>query len=192
MVRLIRQTYPLKIRYCMFPKSQTVKLWNGCTSFWMFSEQCGNRWWCLLICPIHETLAAYVLIKHLVCSWVYQIHCNVIFIWNWNSLQKTEFLKMLLRLSFEWDTFVAFIPDVWWEHWNAEIHEKLEFRGLHSSTADIPVLHRTPRKFQCETVPSLRSLRFPTSHIRLTRFPADSKEENSLCTGTVFSNWFII
>lgn len=65
----------------MFPKFQTVKLWNGCTSFWMFCEKCGNRWWCLLICPIHETLAAYVLTKYLVCSWVYQIHSNVIFIW---------------------------------------------------------------------------------------------------------------
>lgn len=36
---------------------------------------------CFKICPIHETLAAYVLTKYLVCSWVYQIHSNVIFIW---------------------------------------------------------------------------------------------------------------
>lgn len=149
MVRLIRQTYPLKIRYCMFPKSQTVKLWNGCTSFWMFSEQCGNRWWCLLICPIHETLAAYVLIKHLVCSWVYQIHCNVIFIWNWNSLQKTEFLKNALKIIF-WMGYICSIYP-WclmgtlecWNPWKTWIPGPPFHYSRHSSitsdTREIPV-----------------------------------------------------
>lgn len=147
---------------------------------------------CLLHCQFPETLAAHVLpvIRYLACSWMYQIHCNVIFIGIWNTGRwhmTFEFLKSVLKIIFWMEYLVAFISDVWWKHWNAEIHEKLEFWSLHSTTADIPVLHRTPGKFQCKTVPSLRGLRVQTSHISLSRFPANSKEKNSLCAGTVLS-----
>lgn len=99
---------------------------------------------------IHETFAAYVLIKYFDCSWVYQIHCNVIFIGIWDRWHMTfEFLKSALKIIF-WMEYSCSIY-LWcltgtlecWNPWKTWILGPPFHYSRHSSTTsdtqEIPV-----------------------------------------------------
>lgn len=99
---------------------------------------------------IHEIFAAYVLIKYFDCSWVYQIHCNVIFIGIWDRWHMTfEFLKSALKIIF-WMEYSCSIY-LWcltgtlecWNPWKTWILGPPFHYSRHSSTTsdtqEIPV-----------------------------------------------------
>ena len=89
-----------------------------------------------------------------------------------------------VKLISHYCNLAAFIPNVWWKHWWAEIHEELEFWGLYSTTPDLSVLHRTPRKYQCAKIPGLRSLCIQAYDIHFLWLSAKSSEEIFIYTGT--------
>lgn len=72
-----------KYTYCKIKKN------NFFNHFWMSSKKIDN---------IVKTCTCK---KYLACSWVYQIHCIVIFIRNWNGWHKTvNFWKSALKIIF--------------------------------------------------------------------------------------------